>query len=347
MRFEDIIGNDELKLRLTQMVEQNRLGHAILFQENPGSGALSIALALAQYVNCRNHSDSDSCGECNSCYKYNKLIHPDLHFVFPVNSSSLLSESEKKAPISDFFINQWRQLLLDNPYFTEQELYDNIGIENKSGNIGVNEAKRIFEKLSLRASEGDYKTMIIFLPERMNQEASNKLLKLLEEPPLGTLFLLVSQAVEKLLPTIRSRCQIVNVKPLTREESAKVKVQSVPEEYLAILDQLLSASTQKSLINTFPVWESIAELGREKQKDFCLYAESFVRKMYLCSNSLSDISDAAQSERTVIDRYLPQIKSDFYQKAFGFFESALKMIDANVNAKLLFCDLANRFFLSV
>lgn len=346
MRFEEIIGNDELKLRLMQMVDQNRLGHAILFQENPGSGALAFALALAQYVNCRAHEGNDSCGVCPSCYKYNKLIHPDLHFVFPVNSSSLLSESEKRAPISDFFINQWRQLLLENPYFTEQELYDNIGIENKSGNIGVNEAKRIFEKLSLKASEGDYKTMIIYLPERMNQEASNKLLKLLEEPPVGTLFLLVSQASERLLPTIRSRCQLINLMPLSREESAKVRIQPVPEDFLELIDQLFSASASKSLINTFPVWEALAELGREKQKEFCLYAESFLRKMFLLSNGLNSIADCAEQEMIVMQRYLSRTKDGFYQKAFDIFEPSLQSIDANVNSKLLFCDLTNRFFIN-
>ncbi len=347
MRFEEIIGNDGLKRQLTQMVDQNRLGHAILFQENPGSGALAFALALAQYVNCKGHNEGDSCGECSSCYKYNKLIHPDLHFVFPVNGSNLLSETEKKAPISDYFINQWRQLLLDNPYFTEQELYDNIGMENKSGIIGVNEAKRIFEKLSLKSSEGDYKTMIIYLPERMNQEASNKLLKLLEEPPVGTLFLLVSCAAERLLPTIRSRCQLITLMPLSREEQARIRTQSVPEDFVELLDQLLSASVAKRLIDTFSPWETLADYGREKQKEFCIYAESFLRKMYLASNNLKEISDITEIESAVINKYVSVIKPDFYQKVFGYLESALRSIDANVNSKLLFCDLANRFYLSI
>lgn len=346
MFFRDIIGNEELKMQLAKMVDENRLGHAILFREDQGSGALAFALALAQYVNCRNRHDGEPCGECPSCYKYNKLIHPDLHFAFPVSASTLLSDAEKKAPISDYFINQWRQMVLENPYFTEQELYDNIGIENKSGNIGVNEAKRIFEKLSLCASEADYKVVIVYLPEKMNQEASNKLLKLLEEPPVGTLFLLVSQAVEKLLPTIRSRCQLINLKPLTKEERAAVSAPVLPEDYLELMDNLLSASKSKSLVNTFPVWEALADLGREKQKEFCMYAESFIRKMFLTSRNLQQISVIADKESAVINRYIGSVKADFYQKAFGYLEFALRSIDANVNSKLLFCDLTNRFFLA-
>ena len=218
MRFSEIIGNDALKAQLMRMVRGNRLGHAILFTEENGGGGFAFALALAQFVNCREPQESDSCGTCPSCHKYQKLIHPDLHFVFPVSSSNALSESEKKGPISDYFLPAFRELALANPYFTEQALYDAIGIENKSGLISVNEAKRIFEKLSLRAAEGLWKTMIIYLPEKMNLEAANKLLKLLEEPPQGTLFLLVAHNPERLLSTIRSRCQLIALKPLSREE---------------------------------------------------------------------------------------------------------------------------------
>ena len=222
MRFSEIIGNDALKEQLVRMVRAGRLGHAILLTEENGGGAFACARALAQYVNCREQGPEDSCGVCPSCHKYQKLIHPDLHFVFPVSSSNLLSESEKKGPVSDYFLAPFKELALANPYFTEQMLYDAIGIENKSGLISVNEARRIFEKLSLRAAEGSWKTMIIYLPEKMNLDAANKLLKLLEEPPLGTLFLLVSHNPERLLPTIRSRCQAIALQPLTREQRRSI-----------------------------------------------------------------------------------------------------------------------------
>ena len=278
MRFSEIIGNDELKASLVRMVTAGRLGHAILFTEENGGGAFAFALALAQYVNCIGERNEDSCGVCGSCHKYQKLIHPDLHFVFPVSSAASLSESEKKAPISDYFLPAFRELALANPYFSEQELYDTLGIENKSGLISVNEARRIFEKLSLRAAEGIYKTMVIFLPEKMNLDAANKLLKLLEEPPQGTLFLLVSHNPERLLPTIRSRCQHIALKPLSRQQR---RAMAAPDnaELREIAVSMLEAGLAKNLAAMFPQWEMLADLGREKQREFCLYFENYIRKI--------------------------------------------------------------------
>lgn len=339
MRFKDIIGNDSLKQLLPQMVDQDRLSHAILLSEAPGSGALAFALALAQYVNCTNRNNGDSCGECPSCFKYQKLIHPDLHFVFPVNSSDLLSDSDKKRPISDYFLPKWREMVLANPYLTEQELYKGIEIENKSGNISVYEAKRIMEKLSLRAFEGEYKTMIIWLPEKMNQEASNKLLKLLEEPPLGTLFLLVSQAPERLLPTIRSRCQLIELVPLSQDAKAT--------DFDETLVELFSVCLKKDLLSAFPIWESLAKLGREKQREFCYCAQAMIRSIYLAANHLEQLSEKSAISKEVIEDFARKIKPDFYQKGFNYFEKALLAIDSNVNSNLIFCDLCNRLLLSL
>ena len=218
MRFAEIIGNESLKDALVRMARSGRLGHALLLTEENGGGAFALALALAQFVNCREPQENDSCGVCGSCHKYGKLIHPDLHFVFPVSASTALSESEKKGPISDYFLPAFRELALANPYFTEQQLYDAIGIENKSGLISVNEAKRIAEKLLLRAAEGNWKTMIIYLPEKMNAEAANKLLKLLEEPPETSFICLIAEDEYKLLPTIRNRCVKWQFKRYTREQ---------------------------------------------------------------------------------------------------------------------------------
>ena len=357
MRFSEIIGNEELKQSLVRMVRSGRLGHAILLTEESGGGAFAFALALAQYVNCRNPQPAtgttidsaaagDSCGECPACHKYQKLIHPDLHFAFPVSTSNLLSESEKKAPISDYFLPAFRELALANPYFTEQELYDALGIENKSGLIGVAEAKRIFEKLSLRAGEGLYKTMIIFLPEKMNLDAANKLLKLLEEPPQGTLFLLVSHNPERLLPTIRSRCQLVALKPLSREQR---RAMAAPDnaEYREIAVSLLEAGLSKDLAALFPQWEMLADLGREKQREWCLYMENYLRKIYLVARKIDDLADLSPQEETQVRTLATRIKPGFYEKAFNHLEDALSAIASNVNPKLVFCDLGNRLLLSL
>ena len=349
MRFSEIIGNEELKQQLVRMVRDGRLGHAILFVEESGGGAFAFALALAQLVNCLDPQEDDSCGVCPSCHKYRKLIHPDLHFVFPVSSSPQLSESEKKAPLSDYFLPAFRELALSDPYFTEPMLYEALGIENKSGLISAGEARRIFEKLSLRAAEGSWKTMLIYLPEKMNLEAANKLLKLLEEPPVGTLFLLVTHQPERLLPTIRSRCQTIALKPLSRAESARTAGGRDGDnaEYREIAKSLLEAGLAKRIIDTFPQWEMLADLGREKQRDWCLYFEQYIRKIYLVANGLDVLADLSGQEEATIRGFAARIKPGFYEKAFKAVDATLSAVGSNVNPKLCFCDLSNRLLLAL
>ena len=348
MRFSEIIGNEALKASLAGMVRGNRLGHAILFTEENGGGAMAFALALAQLVNCRDPQEGDSCGLCGSCHKYQKLIHPDLHFVFPVSSSAALSESEKKGPVSDYFLPAFRELALANPYFTEQQLYDAIGIENKSGLISVHESRRIFEKLSLRAAEGPWKTMIIYLPEKMNLDAANKLLKLLEEPPQGTLFLLVTHNPERLLPTIRSRCQPIRLLPLSREERRRTGAGRTDDaEFREIARSMLQAGLDKRIIDLFPQWEMLADLGREKQREWCLFTENYIRKIYLVAGGLDDLADLSPQEEATVRDFAEKIRPTFYEKAFVALEGTLSAIGSNVNPKLTFCDLGNRLLLAL
>ena len=348
MRFSEVIGNEALKEALLTMVRGNRLGHAILFTEENGGGAFALALALAQYVNCRDRQSGDSCGVCGSCHKYGKLIHPDLHFVFPVSSTPSLSESEKKSPISDYFLPAFRELALANPYFTEQMLYEAIGIDKKSGLINVGEAKRIAEKLSLRASEGEWKTMIIYLPEKMNLEAANKLLKLLEEPPQGTLFLLIAHNPERLLPTIRSRCQPIALQPLDREQRKRTEGRQPDNaDYREIAHSLLEAGLAKKLIDLFPQWEILADFGREKQREWCLFMENYIRKIYLVASGIETLADLSPQEEAAVRGFAARIKPGFYEKAFTVLEDAIAAIDSNVNPKLVFCDLSNRLLLAL
>ncbi len=347
MRFGDVIGDKYLKERLIRMVEQKRLPHAILFREEPCGGGLAFALALGQYVNCRHRSNGDSCGTCPTCNQFQKLIHPDLHFAFPVNSSRNIGDSERRRPISDYFLDSWRELVLTNPYFAEQELYDAIGIDNKSGNISVHEARRIIERLTLRSFEAEYKVMVIWLPEKMNQECSNKLLKLLEEPHAGTLFLLISQAPEKLLATIRSRCQLIEIPPMTEEQRQSLPQSSTqePTEYYELLAGLIEAGISKKLIDTFVIWETLADMGREKQKEFCLYSEKFIRKLYMTSQGLEQIADTLPQEESQIRELALRIKPGFYEKALSAFDRTISAIESNTNSKLTFCDLSNRLLL--
>lgn len=347
MRFNEVIGNESLKEALARMKENNHLGHAIILNEENGGGGFAIALALAQYVNCKNPMNGESCGTCSSCHKYGKLIHPDLHFVFPVSNASFLSESEKKTPVSDYFLDKFKELSLVNPYFTEQELYDALELESKNSNIGVYEAKSITSKLALKSSEGDYKTMIIFLPEKMNQDAANKLLKLIEEPSDGTLFIMVCHSPEKLLQTIKSRCQMFSLVPLSRDERKTVMASSTWDDsrLMEITVSILKAGLSKSIIDMFPQWEALANLGREKQKEFCIYAESLLRKLMMHSKGLDNLAYCNEKEESVVQELSEKIGEDFYEKAFNAFESALSAIDNNVSSKLNFCDLCNKILL--
>ena len=191
--------------------------------------------------------------------------------------------------------------------------------------------------------------MLIYLPEKMNLDAANKLLKLLEEPPAGTLFLLVSHQPERLLPTIRSRCQTIALKPLSREERRQMAGGRDIDnaEYREIAKSLLEAGLAKRIIDTFPQWEMLADLGREKQREWCLYMEQYIRKIYLVARGLDSLADLSESEEATIRGFAARIKSTFYEKAFTAVEAALSAVGSNVNPKLTFCDLSNRLLLAL
>ena len=213
MLFNEIIGQAETKQMLLRAVQTNHLAHALLFDGPTGSANLALALALAQYVNCEDKGDQDACGRCASCIKMQKLVHPDLHMVFPVANLA-------KGKTSEAYLTDWRKFLLEQPYRTLPEWLENVGADNKQGNISAEEARNILQKLSLKSYEGAYKIMLIWLPELMNVTSANALLKVLEEPPAQTLFLLVTNQSDKLLITILSRTQRVAVRAFTDEEVA-------------------------------------------------------------------------------------------------------------------------------
>jgi DNA polymerase-3 subunit delta' len=374
MKFSGIIGNAELKGHLAEMVREGRTGHALLFQEEPGYGAMAYALALSQYLCCPDRGEDDSCGVCESCNKIQKLIHPDVHFAFPVNTSQTVAASAKQ-PVSDMFLPQWRGLVTSNPYFTEQDLYDAIGIENKSGGISVNEAKNIIDALSLRPFQADYKIMIVYLPERMNVVASNKLLKLLEEPPAGTVFMLITQSLEKLLPTIVSRCQIIPVPPMLPaeltsalsakfgfdEETAKiyarlsggsyglamelVREESEVSSDRQILYNMLERGISHDLDGMFPISETLCAMGKEKQRNFCTYGEILARKLLMLNLKMDGIAYVTPTEKEYLESLSKRIRPDFYRKMLSLFDGALSDLDNNVNVKLLFTNLCDQFYL--
>lgn len=351
MRFADVIGNAEVARTLANMADSGRVAHAMLMYENEGCGALALALAYVQYLNCSNPSGGDSCGECPSCRQMSKLIHPDVHFVFPVNKGPKTSDDK---PTSESYIKYWRELAVADPYFTESDLQKAIGIESKNGLIAVAEAKSIINKLSLTAVGDGYKAVIFYLPEKMNQETANRLLKMVEEPPVQTLFIFITHAPEKVLQTIFSRCQSVRVMPLTKEEAARVNAlkpqteDSDADVFQELFYDLMNSIVSRDLMAALECGEAIAALdSREKQKAFCAYAGDCMRKIFMIQQNMPQIAGVEDAEQEFYASLAQKCGKEFCSKSMTNIEKVVAMIDRNVNSKILFCDLVNRMFLSI
>ena len=373
MQFKEVLGNKDLALRLIRMADSSRTGHSLMFVERDGCGALPLAMAFIQYLMCRGrHEGEDSCGVCPSCRKISGMMHPDLHFAFPVNSAA--GSGASKKPLSGSFMQSWRDLYKSDPYFTEADLYSGLGIDGKAGVISVAEAKEILDSLSLKSYEGYGKYMVVWLPERMNAEAANRLLKIVEEPMPDTYFIFITHAPEKVISTIRSRSQMIRLYPVPVEESvpyialhagvtddeAKVYARisggspglalsmategSAASQYLPAVTSMLDAVDRKDMVSLLEGNEALAALGREKQKDFCAYLEEFLRKVMMHREGLASIADALPSEREAVARFCPVFHDSFYRKAFNAIEEARQSIEANVNAKMIFCNLSNMLF---
>jgi DNA polymerase-3 subunit delta' len=216
MLFSEIIGQHEIKRRFIRTVSEQRIPHAQLLRGTEGVGKLALAIAYAQYICCENRTAIDSCGVCPSCVKYKKLAHPDLHFVFPV-----IKPAGRQTVVCDDFIADFRKMVFEKMYFGVNEWFAKISDDAKQGLIYSNESEEIIRKLSLKTYESDYKIMIIWLPEKMHETCANKLLKILEEPPEKTVFLLVSNEPDQLISTILSRTQHVHIPRLSEDEISR------------------------------------------------------------------------------------------------------------------------------
>lgn len=372
MQFKDISGHSTIIGNIRSMVDNNRMPHAILFAEKHGYGALHIVLATISYMFCQNRTDGDSCGCCSQCSKTGKLVHPDLHFTFPINTSTVVGK-EKRAEIEEFY-PIWRNLVKENPWFSEQQLYRALGIENKFGNISVNEANGIMRKLSLSSYEGGIKVMLIMFPERMNQEAANKLLKSIEEPQNDTYYFMISHNPAKIISTILSRCRIIGLHPIdeallaqslkadfgmTDEDAAfwarcsggsygkaaeLIQNDRNSSESYATFLELLNLGVKKDLVAMFDIWNNIAGWGKEAQKEFCTEALEILRKIYITGLGMEEISYAGKQEQENLKRLSESLKPDFYEKGYHFLNNAIDCIERNVNPKFIFCDLCNRIY---
>ncbi len=355
MNFSDFKGDQQLCSKLVSMVDESRVSHAMLFVEKDGQGALALALAMIEYM--------------SKSPKVSRLVHPDVHFSFPVNTNSKTSSSIK--PISDHFLKQWNELVLENPYFLEDDLSQKLGIENKVGIINTEEAKSIFRKMNFHSYEGGNKYMIIYLPEKMNVEASNRLLKLVEEPFDDTYFFLITHAEQKIISTIRSRCLRIHLMPLEADNLAPilmkefslnseealsyargsggnygaalrlVQQQSEQSPYCSLFANILKSCITKDLLSLIKLNEDLSSLGREGQKNFCLYAMGLIRKMYMTRIGAENIAYLTGNEREILTPLIPKISPVFFERAFLNFDKTRKDIEGNVNAKIAFQNLLN------
>lgn len=396
MQFQSIIAQEEIKKKLAELVQYNRLSHALLFLSKEGSGALSLALALAQYIVCekanpilRQAQDqitnagpslfgeelqttnykpqtiNDSCGTCPACTKANQLIHPDIHFSFPV-----VTKKSGTPPLSADYIADWRDFVETYPYGNVYDWLQFINAENKQGNITAHECNDIIRKLSLKSFESEYKILIMWMPEYLGN-AGNKLLKLIEEPPPNTLFILLAENESMLLPTIVSRCQLIKVPALQTEdiEKALIERNNIPpeqarqvaatsdgnyrealhllqhtdEDWQGLLREWLNA-----IIKTGPIaqtkWvEEISRQGREKQKQFLRYFNHLLEQS-IRSNIIGSYSHLPEKEKDFANRLNKLADISQQQAIIEELDRASYYIERNANSKILFHALTIKLY---
>ena len=370
MKFADIIGHDSLKARLKAQIDAGRVSHAQLFTGDAGYGSLPLALAYVQYLFCPNRHDGDSCGECPSCRQIEALAHPDLHMVFPVNKRE---KRANEAVISDMFIEKWRDIWQRNGgIFSADEWYADLDLgKTMKGLISAKESEEIIRKLQFKSYSSEYKAMIIWLPEAMNQEAANKILKILEEPWDKTLFILVSEHPELLLQTITSRTQEVSVgridvatlegvalregKPqdeahniarlaggsilelreLLRGETDETRAQS-----FELFTRLMRLSYNDKHLELFEWADDIAALTREGQRQFFLHAVRLLRESYMLHAGLGTISYLWGEERAFCTKFAPFIGNQNIEILVEEIERAMLQIQQNGSPRIVFTHFA-------
>ncbi|UKT63416.1 ATP-binding protein [Pedobacter mucosus] len=361
MQFKEIIGQEKIKQQLMQTVKENRISHAQLFLSPLGSGALPLSIAYAQYINCLDKGENDSCGVCSSCRKYEKYIHPDLHFSYPFFSSG-------KEDVAQNYIEEWRSLLLHDFYFDIDIWRSKLDAANKQANINIAECHDIIKKLSYKAFEADTKVLIMWLPEYLDKQG-NALLKLIEEPPANTLFIFIAQSQDQILSTILSRTQIIKIPKLSGEEISNYLLQkaglsehqAIDYSFLAdgnlIEAKALASDKQTDSSGKFTEWlrngfsnkvpalidftDEAAKWGRENQKNFLKYGVNYLRECCLIISGAEELvklppltlETAKNLSHKVLT--LPMAEAIIAQ-----LEKAHYHIERNANPKILFLDVS-------
>ena len=368
MKFSEVVGHADIKNRLVRTVKDNRISHAQLFLGPGGSGKLALAIAYAQFINCGNRQGNDACGACPSCVKYSKLAHPDLHFLYPTAKTDKIEK-----PVSSDFVKQWRELLIARDhYITPADWYVHINIERKQAIINARDCNNLIHTLSYKNYEADYKVMIIWMAEKLYHAAAPKILKILEEPPDKTLFILIAEDTEAILPTILSRCQLVRIPPIDNDslldhllqdginpQTANDALRVYPGDYIKVRKMIRDAGDEDLNFELFRNWMRLCFQGkmeeiirfvtemvknsREFQKSFLAYALRMARETFLVNRGSQELTRMNGKEGEFVRNFNPFINARNIHLFSEELNSRIHHIERNVNSSVLFLDLSLKF----
>ena len=367
----DIIGQEEVKQHLTRLLLENKLPHAIMLCGPRGAGKLPLALAFAQMLLCQHPTEDGACGNCSDCHMSALWAHPDLHFTFPVYKAK-----SSDHPISDDYLQQWREQISRTPYFDTEDWLEDIGAENQQVVIYVQESDNLQKKLALKSSQGGRKVVIIWLPERMNEQTGNKLLKLIEEPPVGTHFLLVSQEPDLVLGTIQSRVQRLPVPALSEDDistalterygtdettardiahvaqgsftTALARIRGGEEKaFFELFVQLMRLAYGRQ-VKELRAWaDAVSEQGRERQKRMTAYWQHLVRENFIHNFRRPEMSYQTREETQFSQRFAPFINERNVIHIMDELDDAQRDVEQNVNARMVFFDFALKMIILI
>jgi len=364
MNFRDIPGQEEVKKTLTQALKQNHLAHALLIRSDDGGAALSVAIAFANFMLCPNRTETDACGDCDTCSKTKKLIHPDFHFVLPYKSLSEKDEDQGKAEM----MAHWRSLISENFFPTLRNWASHAEIESKQISISVKESRRILYNVALKPFEAEKKIIFIWLPELLGIEAANALLKVLEEPNQRTQFLLIAHDYEKILPTILSRTQLISVRRFTENQisstltkdfgtetekaeqiarlaegnmnAARELIHGMPDNNLALFQNWFRLCYGQKMVDLVFLSEEFQNIGKEPQKNLLQFGLSMLRESLIWNYGNAEQIRLTAEEKSFMSNFSKVIQANKVDKISQWINESYYQIERNVNPKMVFLDLS-------
>lgn len=376
MKFNEVIGQEEIKERLVEMSREGRVPHAIMFCGPRGCGKMALALAFASYLICSSGKDAkDSCGTCHQCAMLRSWSHPDLIFTYPVIKPQGTSADHKM--VSDDFAREWRGMLAEGPYFTMNQWLAKMGAGNQQAMIYVAESEAVIRKLSMKSSQGGYKINIVWLPERMREDCANKMLKIIEEPPQQTVFIMVCEEPERLLETIRSRVQRIDIRKIDTPSMEKELVQrraisqevahrtarvadgdwikateeldagNENREFLGLFMQLMRQAYARNVKELKGWTETVAALGRERQRSMLAYFQHLVRENFMYNFRNPELVYMTMEEENFATRFARFINEANVIAIDEIFGTAARDIGQNANPKMVFYDVAMRIIVEI